>query len=174
MASLDGGVARGTRTRTGSPRDYDNAPLPLSSARVPVREAVLFRRAEVLELHRRETDCTFEDPPEVALVAESDLGCDSCDGPVSGAEQHSCAVDAQPMDMAGGCLVEGLSKGAPKVIPIERKRVGDPGGAQIRVGQVVGDECCCSPCSLGRGRLASGRRWLEKDFGQYELQVAVS
>ena len=45
------------------------------------------------------------------------------------------------MDMFGGCLVEGLPKGASKVIRIERKRVGDPGGAQVRFGQVVADEC---------------------------------
>ena len=38
--------------------------------------------AEALELSWGETDCPFEDPPEVAFLAEADLGGDPSDGPV--------------------------------------------------------------------------------------------
>src|SRR4029453_883260 len=130
---------------------------------MPLPEALFRRGGEALELPRGQADGTFEDAPEVAIVAEPDLGGDRRDGSVGGSEQHSCSGYAKPMDMFGGCLVEGVPKGTPKVEGIKRKRSGNRGGTKVWFVQVDADECCCSSYSLGRRHL-SGGRWLEQDL----------
>ena len=105
--------------------------------------------AKALELTGRETDPAFEDTPEVPAVAEPDLGADPFDGAVGRAEQHARPVDAKPMDMVGERLAERVSERATEVVGIERERVGDPGGAQVGLGEVVGDE----PRRSHRGQL---------------------
>src|SRR5215218_7933024 len=110
---------------------------PLSWRRSPTTQA--------LKLPRREPDPALEDASEVAHVAEPDLDSHPLDGPVGGAKQHPCPVDPLLMDAVGEGLVERLPELASKVVSIAGKRVSDPRGAKVGVGEVVGDECCCPP-----------------------------
>lgn len=133
-----------------------------------------FRRpAKALELPGRETDPTFEDTPEVAAVAEPDLGNDPLDGPVGRAEQHARPVDAQPVDVVGERLAERVSKRATEVVGVERESVGDPGGAQARLGEVVRDERRRSHRERASHSRVGGGRPFEQDLGQHQLQVAA-
>jgi hypothetical protein len=133
------------------------------------RPAKSARWSETLELSGRETNAPFEDPAEVSIVAEADLGGHSLNGPVCGPKEHPGPVDAQAMDVVGRCLVEGGSKRTPEVVRIERKRGGDSSGAQVWLGQVVGDECCRTSRHLDGHSLSNRDGWLVQDLGQYQL-----